>query len=138
MGHDQNLRDCNFTFHHFREPRTPWMTIFPIFCDFEWEKKQNVAWFLVKWLELREWGMNGIPQFRNEVKCDFREMVTIAFEREFSDNVNLLTQCLKWSRSNLEKSKNLSFWYIKGCQNDFFSLLEVNIIFESNQIHCSK
>ena len=32
MSLDQNI----FTFHHLREPWNPWMTMFPIFHDFEW------------------------------------------------------------------------------------------------------
>ena len=49
IGHGQNLwieRDCDFTCHHLREPWYLWMTIFLIFCDFEWKISRGFHVFM--------------------------------------------------------------------------------------------
>ena len=81
MGHDQKSTwikcERHFMFHHLRKPLTPWMTIFPTFCRFEWKIRKHFVWFYVRFKELQDLGMNGISQFRTEVKHDSLKCKTL-------------------------------------------------------------
>ena len=71
----------------------------------------------MKLLKLREFGVNRILQFRNEVKR-FLEMLKIALNREFSVNVNSLLELMpnvtcstytEWKLHNFIWNKFLGF-----------------------------
>ena len=72
-------RKCDFIYHHFRELWNPWMTIFPISCNFEWKIGQFFRDFTLTGIgRERDWKV--IPL--NVGNC-FK--VWIFREREFTD-----------------------------------------------------
>ena len=87
---DQNLRELNVnTISRF----TTWVNcelqerqFVSIFRDFGWKISKSFAWFHIKLLELRKFGVNMISQSRTDVKRDFHEMLKIACKHEFSVN----------------------------------------------------
>ena len=45
--------EWDFTFHHLRETWNPWMTIFPIYWDFEWIRSKFLCEFI--WIHWNSW-----------------------------------------------------------------------------------
>ena len=63
MGHDPKFmwieHERHFMFHHLRESLNPWMTIFPIFCGFEWKLETILCGFMWDCKNYRNWAWTG-------------------------------------------------------------------------------
>ena len=92
----------DFNYHHLRKTWNPWMTIFPIYRNFEWKTCGFLLYFHVKLMKSFGLGVNRNSRHRTYSETSIREMLKFAFESEFSMHLNSLTHHY-WTSSKYGK-----------------------------------